>query len=107
MTLNKTTKLNKNMIATIIFGKYGWNFIFVNPKNKEYFKGEQATKVWLNKKGISINDFTSHCWDLYSECKEAGIECGMLSYFDDDDVAIYNLSKSVDVKQTYKDVFNF
>ena len=39
MTLKKTTKLNKNMIATIIFGKYGWNFIFINQKTNEYFNG--------------------------------------------------------------------
>ena len=38
--MNKTTKMNKNMLAAIIFGKYGWNFIFVNPKTKEYFKSE-------------------------------------------------------------------
>ena len=105
--MNQTTKFNKNMIATIIFGEYGWTFIFVNPKTKEYFKGEQATKVWLTKKGISINDFTSHCWEMYDMCKSNGIECGMFSYFDDDDVAIYNWSKSIDVKQTYEEVFNF
>ena len=108
MTLNKTNKLNtKNMIATIIFGKYGWNFIFVNPKTNEYFKSEQATKVWLTKKGISLNDFSAHCWDLYNECKEAGIEYGMVSYFDDDDEEIFKLSKSIDVKQAYEEVFDF
>lgn len=108
MTLTKTNKLNtKNMIATIIFGEYGWNFIFVNPKTNEYFKGEQATKVWLTKKGISLNDFSAHCWDLYSECKESGIEFGMMSYFEKDDEAIFSLSKFIDVKQAYSDVFNF
>lgn len=105
--MNKTTKLNKNMIATIIFGEYGWNFIFVNPKTNEYFKGEQATKVWLTKKGISLNDFSFNCCDLYIECKEAGIECGMVSYFEKDDEAIYNLNNSIDVKQTYEEIFDF
>ena len=107
MTLNKTDKMNKNMIATIIFGEYGWNFIFVNPKTKEYFKGEQATKVWLNKKGISVDDFIGHCWEMYDMCKNHGIECGMVCYFVRDDEAIYNLSKSIDVKQTYGEVFDF
>ena len=106
--MNKTTKLNtKTMIPTIIFGEYGWNFVFVDTKNKEWFKGEQATKVWLAKKGISLNDFSANCWNLYSECKEAGIECGMVSYFDDDDEEIFKLSKSVDVKKMYEEVFNF
>ncbi len=107
MTLNKTTKLNKNMIATIIFGEYGWNFIFVNTKTNEYFKGEQATKVWLNKKGISLNDFSAHCWNMYNMCKNNGIECGMVSYFECDDEAIYKLTKSINVKQTYEEVFDF
>ena len=107
MTLNKTDKLNKNMIATIIFGEYGWNFVFVNPKTNEYFKGEQATKVWLTKKGISLNDFSAHCWEIYNMCKNHGIECGMVSYFNKDDEAIYNLSKSIDVKQTYDEIFDF
>ena len=62
MTLNKTDKLNKNMIAAIIFGEYGWNFIFVNPKTKEWFKGEQATKVWLTKKGFCVP--TDGVWDF-------------------------------------------
>ena len=105
--MKKTTKLNNNMIATIIFGKYGWNFIFVNPKTKEYFKGEQATKVWLTKKGISLNNFSEHCWDLYNMCKSNGIECGMVSYFEKDDEAIYNISKSIDVNKAYHEVFNF
>lgn len=108
MTLNKTNKLNtKNMISTIIFGKYGWNFIFVNTKTNEYFKGEQATKVWLTKKGISLNDFRAHCWNIYKMCKSNGIEYGMVSYFEKDDEAIYKLSKSIDVKQTYEEVFDF
>ena len=108
MTLNKTDKLNtKNMIATIIFGEYGWNFIFVNPKTNEYFKGEKATKVWLTKKGISLNNFSAHCWNMYNICKNNGIECGMVSYFEKDDEAIYNLTKSIDVKQTYEEVFDF
>ena len=88
--MTKTTKLNKNMIAAIIFGEYGWNFIFVNPKTQEYFMGEQATNVWLNKKGISLNDFSAHCWGIYNMCKNHGIECGMVSYFESDDEAIYN-----------------
>ena len=105
--MKKTTKLNKNMIATIIFGEYGWNFIFVNTKTNEYFKGEQATKVWLAKKGISLNDFSEHCWSLYNMCKNNGIECGMVSYFEKDDEAIYNMSKSIDVTQAYDEVFDF
>lgn len=107
MTLNKTNKLNKNMIAAIIFGEYGWNFIFVDTNTKEYFKGEQATKVWLAKKGISLNDFSEHCWSFYNMCKNNGIECGLVCYFVKDDEVIYKLSKSIDVKQTYEEVFDF
>lgn len=107
MTLNKTNKLNKNMIAAILFGEYGWTFIFVNPKTKEYFRGEQATKIWLTKKGISLNDFSSHCWFMYDMCKNHGIEYGLVCYYVKDDEVIYNLSKSIDVKQTYEEVFDF
>ena len=105
--MNKTTQLNKNMIATIIFGEYGWNFIFVNPKTNEYFKGEQATKVWLNKKGISLIDFREHCWSLYDMCKNHGIECGMVCYFVKDDEAIYNFTKTIDVNKAYDEIFDF
>lgn len=105
--MNKTTKMNKNMIATIIFGKYGWNFIFVNPKTKEYYKSEQATKILITKKGISLNDFSAHCWELYNMCKNHGIECGMISYFEKDDEAVYNFTESIDVKQAYDEVFDF
>ena len=106
--MKKITKLNtKNMIAAIIFGEYGWNFIFVNPKTNEYYKGEQGTKVWLTKKGISLHDFSEHCWSLYYMCKNNGIECGMVSYFNKDDESIYNMSKSIDVNKAYDEVFDF
>lgn len=105
--MNKTTKMNKNMLAAIIFGEYGWNFIFVNPKTKEYLKSETVTKTWLNKQGISINDFTAHCWDLYNMCKNHGIESGLVCFFDKDDEAIYKLSKTIDVKKFYDEVFDF
>lgn len=105
--MNKTTKMNKNMLPAIIFGEYGWNFIFVNPKTKEYFKSEVSTKAWLNKQGISINDFITRCWDLYNMCKNHEIESGMVSFFDKDDEAIYNLTHSIDVKKVYEEVFNF
>lgn len=106
-TMTKTTKMNKNMLAAIIFGEYGWNFIFVNPKTKEYLKSETVTKAWLNKQGISINDFTAHCWDLYNMCKNHGIESGLVCFFDKDDEAIYKLSKTIDVKKFYDEVFDF
>ena len=105
--MNKTTKMNKNMIPAIIYGEYGWNFIFVNPKTKEYFKSEVSTKAWLNKQGISINDFSARCWDLYDMCKNHGIECGMVCFFVKDDEAIYNLTKTIDVKKFYEQVFDF
>lgn len=105
--MNKTTKMNKNMLAAIIFGEYGWNFIFVNPKTKEYFKSEVSTKAWLNKQGISINDFTTRCWDLYNMCKNHEIESGMVSFFDKDDEAIHNLTHTIDVKKVYEEVFDF
>ena len=105
--MNKTTKMNKNMISAIIFGKYGWNFIFVNPNTKEYLKSEDSTKAWLNKQGISINDFSARCWDLYNMCKNHGIESGMVSFFDKDDEDIYNFTKSIDVKKVYEEVFDF
>ena len=105
--MNKTTKMNKNMLAAIIYGEYGWNFIFVNPKTKEYFKSEVSTKAWLNKHGISINDFSARCWDLYNMCKNHEIESGMVSFFDKDDEAIYNLTHTIDVKKVYEEIFNF
>lgn len=105
--MNKTTKMNNNMTGAILFGEFGWNFVFVNPNTKEYYKNESTTKAWLNNNGISIGDFTNHCWNMYDMCKRNGINCGLVSFFDKDDEAIYNLSKSIDINKFYDEAFDF
>lgn len=105
--MNNTTKMNNKMIAAILFGEFGWNFVFVNPKTKEYCKNESATIAWLNKNGINVGDFTNHCWNMYDMCKRGGINCGLVSFFDKDDETIYNLTHSIDVNKFYDEAFNF
>lgn len=106
-TMNKTTKMNENMLPAILFGEFGWNFLFVNPKTKEYLKSEIATKAWLNNQRFSITAFTNRCWDFYNMCKNHGIECGIVCFFVKDDEAIYKLSKTIDVKKFYDEAFDF
>ena len=45
--ISLTSKYNKNMIPCIIFGEYGWNFIFVDTKNNQCIKDEDVTMAWL------------------------------------------------------------
>ena len=99
--MNKTTKMNKNMIPAIIFGEYGWNFLFVNPKTKEYFKSESATKAWLKGQNISVDSFTVKCWEIYDMFKVDGIEYGLVCFFAKDDKVISKLNHSIDVEKFY------
>ena len=105
--MNKTTKMNKDMLPAILFGEYGWNFIFVNPKTNEYIKSEITTKTWMKKQNISESNFVSHCWRLYDMLKNHGIDCGLICYFSKDDEAIYKLNRSIDRKKFYDEVFDF
>lgn len=81
--------------------------MFVNPNTNEYYKNESDTKSWLNKNGISIGDFTNNCWKIYDMCKRRGINCGLVSFFDEDDETIYNLTHSIDVNKFYDEAFDF
>ena len=105
--LSITTKYNKNMIPCIIFGEYGWNFIFVDTKNNKYIKDEAVTMAWLKRNGITICEFTRSCWNEYEYMKEHGVECGIISYFTKDDAKVYNYAQSIDVEESYKEIFNF
>ena len=75
-----TSKYNKNMILCIIFGEYGWNFIFVDTKNNKCVKSEEATTAWLNRNNITAHEFTNHCWNEYNCMKDNGVTCGLISY---------------------------
>lgn len=105
--LSITSKYNKNMIPCIIFGQYGWNFIFVDTKNNTYVKDEDVTKCWLKRNNISVFEFTNHCWNEYDSMKEHGIECGLISYFTKDDIKTFNYTKNIDVSNSYNNIFNF
>ena len=105
-TLSITTKYNKNMIPCIIFGEYGWNFIFVDTKNDTFVKDEDATKAWLKRNAISDSEFRNYCWDEYRSLKDSGIEYGLISYFTKDDAAVYNYANTIDVKKSYSEALN-
>lgn len=105
--LTLATKYNKNMIPCIIFGEYGWNFIFVDTKNNTCVKDEDVTKFWLKRNSISVSEFTNHCWNEYDSMKEHGIECGLISYFTKDDAKVYNYANGIDVVNSYNNIFNF
>ena len=102
-----TSKYNKNMIPCIIFGEYGWNFIFVDTKNNKCVKSEEATTAWMNRNNITAHEFTNHCWNEYNCMKDNGVTCGLISYFDKDDATAFNYSNSIDVANSYNTVFNF
>lgn len=106
-TLEHTENYNKSMVASIIFGNMGWNFIFVDPKSKNFIKSEDVTKSWLKRKGISEMEFVGTCWNEYYSMKDAGIEYGLISYSSSDDEKIFNLSQQLDMKETYGKVFDF
>ena len=102
-----TTKYNKNMIPCIIFGEYGWNFIFVDTKNNKYIKDEDVTKAWLKRNSITLYEFTNSCWNEYEYMKDRGVEYGLVSYFTKDDSKVFNYAKDIDVEESYNEVFNF
>ena len=102
-----TAKYNKNMIPCIIFGEYGWNFIFVDTKNNKCVKSEEATTAWMNRNNITANEFSAHIWSEYNNMKEMNVECGMFAYFTKDDEKVYNYSQSINVADSYIDIFNF
>jgi len=106
-TISITTKYNKNMIPCIIFGEYGWNFIFVDTKNNQCVKSEEATIAWLKRNNITVYEFISHCWNEYDCMKGFCVTCGLISYFDKDDSTVFNYSKSIDVTNSYNNIFNF
>lgn len=105
--MNKTTIYLTSMIPCIIFGKYGWNFIFVDTKNNKYARSEDETKAWLLRNNIKPDEFVSNCWAEYNSMKDAEIEYGLISYFTKDDEKIYNYAKTLDVKSEYEKVFDF
>ena len=106
-TISITTKYNKNMIPCIIFGEYGWNFIFVDTKNNQCIKDEDVTIAWLKRNNITVYEFISHCWNEYDCMKGFCVACGLISYFDKDDSTVFNYSKSIDVTNSYNNIFNF
>lgn len=106
-TLSITTKFNSNMIPCVIFGEFGWNFIFVDTNTNKCVKNEDITKSWLNNNNISESEFTQHCWNEYYSMKEYGVEFGLLSYFSKDDEKVYNFAKTIDVVESYNTIFNF
>ena len=105
--ISNTTKYNKNMIPCIIFGEYGWNFIFVDTKNNKYIKDEDVTMAWLKRNGITICEFTRSCWNEYEYMKDNGVECGIIPYFTKDDAKVFNYAEGIDVEESYKEIFNF
>lgn len=105
-TLSFTTEYNNNMIPCIIFGKYGWNFIFVDTKNDTFVKDEDVTMDWLDENLIAPYEFSNYCWDEYRCMKDNEVECGLIAYFTEDDATVYNYAKTLDVKGSYSEVFN-
>ena len=105
--MNKTTIYLTYMTPSIIFGTYGWNFIFVDTKNNTFVKDEDETKAWLLRNNIKPDEFVNHCWNEYYSMKDAGIEYGLISYFTKDDEKIYNYAQTLDVKSEYEKVFDF
>jgi hypothetical protein len=95
------------MVPSIIFGQYGWNFIFVDPTSKEFVKDEDITKNWLKREKISETEFVNTCWNEYYSLKDAGVKCGLISYSTSDDEKIFNLSQQLDLNETYEKVFDF
>lgn len=102
-----TTKYNKNMIPCIIFGEYGWNFIFVDTKNNKCIKDEAVAMAWLKRNGITICEFTRSCWNEYEYMKDYGVEYGLVPYFTKDDTKVFNYAEGIDVEESYKEIFNF
>lgn len=105
-TLSFTTEYNKNMIPCIIFGEYGWNFIFVDTNNDTFVKDEDVTMDWLDENLIAPYEFSNYCWDEYRSMKDNGVECGLISYFTKDDAPVYNYAKTLDVKGSYSEALN-
>ena len=105
-TLSFTTKFNKNMIPCIIFGDFGWNFIFVDTKNDKFIKDEDVTKAWLKRNAISEYDFSDYCWDEYRCMKDNGVKCGLLSYFTKDDATVFKYAKTINLEESYSEALN-
>lgn len=103
--ISLTTKYNKNMVPCIIFGDWGWNFIFVDTKNNQCVRSEKATIAWLKRNKITAGEFTRHAWNMYDTMKDSGMTCGLISYFEKDDDTVYNYSKTIDVEESYNDIF--
>lgn len=106
-TLSITTKFNSNMIPCVIFGEFGWNFIFVDTKTNQCVKSEDITKSWLNSNNISESEFTQRCWNEYESMKDCGVDCCLISFFSADDETVYNFAKTIDIVESYKNIFNF
>lgn len=106
-TLTITAQYSSNMIPCIIFGEYGWNFIFVNTSKNECIKSEDVTLDWLAKNNIAIDEYVNHCWNEYHSMKDVGVTHGIISYFTKDDEIIYNYSNQIDVADSYEKIFNF
>lgn len=105
-TLSITTKFNSNMIPCIFFGEYGWNFIFVDITNNTCVKDEDITKSWLKSNNCSTEEFVDHCWNEYNCMKDYDVDCGLISYFSDNDETVYNFAKTIDVSESYISIFN-
>ena len=105
-TLSFTTKFNKNMIPCIIFGEYGWNFIFVDTKNDTFVKDEDLTMDWLDENLITPYEFRNYCWDEYRCMKDNEVKNGLISYFTKDDITVHNYAKTIDVKKSYSEALN-
>lgn len=102
-----TSKYNKNMIPCIIFGEYGWNFIFIDTKNNQCVKDEATTIAWMKRNNINAYEFRTHIWSEYNNMKEWNVECGMFSYFTKDDEKVFNYTKTINVSDSYNNIFNF
>ena len=105
-TLSFTTKFNKNMIPCIIFGEYGWSFIFVDTKTDTFVKSEDATMAWIKRNHISAFEFSNYCWDEYRCMKDNDVKCGLISYFNKDDATVFNYAKTLNLEESYSEALN-
>lgn len=103
--MNITTQYSSNMIPCIIFGEYGFAFIFVDTAKNECIKSEDVTVEWLNKNNIAIDEYVKHCLNECNAMKDMGMTHGIISYFSKDDETIYNYSKQIDVAAIFAEIF--
>ena len=104
--MNITTTYNSNMIPCIIFGENGFGFIFVDTAKNECIKSEDATIEWLTENNIAIDEYVKHCVNECNAMKDVGVTHGLISYFSKDDETIYNFSKTINVAESFKKIFN-